>query len=208
MVGDPLRLTLYPHIEEPPQHHGISHEADNILQDQLRAQSPPKEPEIARMAKHAVYSAGDQRMTLFVLDLHRVVEITSRLRHGQRPHRLPDQHEHHSNPGDYRTGWDRPVVGQVAIGCQPVRKQTLRHRRSMRNVIRDPIRAEQKGRHIRVSRIVCGGGVVFQKVEEAQRREEEGSPPEWDGLQGAENRDDDGYAEDDAEEECADGDLG
>ena len=80
-------------MEEVPQHKSIAPETDHITQHKLGAETPPEEAKVARMAQDSVDAVLDERVAVLALDLHRVVEVTACLDHGQGAGYLADGHE-------------------------------------------------------------------------------------------------------------------
>lgn len=150
------------------------------MQDELRAQPPPEEAKVAGMAQYAVDASRHESMALLALDLHRVVEVTAGLRHGERADTLADEHQ--QQPDDERQlrvrDGGRPL--RVSRWEEEVGQETFDDGGAVRDVVRPPVRAEQEGRHGRMSRVVPRRDEVFEEVEQAERSQEEGHAPEWD----------------------------
>lgn len=85
--------TINPIVEKVPQHKRIARKTDHITQHQLRAEAPPEEAKVARMAQDGVDPVLDERVAVLALDLHRVVEVTACLDHSEGAGYLADGHE-------------------------------------------------------------------------------------------------------------------
>ncbi len=89
---------------------------------------------------------------------------------------------------------------------EKVGEETLDEGRGMREVVGPAVGGEEESRNICAAGIVGGSYVVFEEVEEAEREDEEGEPPEVVGAcLDEEQGDGDGEAEAEGctEEECA-----
>lgn len=114
----------------------------------------------------------NQRMALFPLRLHGMVEITPRLRHRQRPDNLADSHQNKPNNQQRLDARDRGREPRIAIRVEGVRDDALDDRRAVGNVIRPAVGGEEEGGDGCDVGVVSSGGVEFEEVEERQRGEE------------------------------------
>lgn len=89
---------------------------------------------------------------------------------------------------------------------EKVGEETLEEGRGMRDIVGPAVGGEEESGDICVAGVVGGGDVVFEEMEEAEREDEEGEPPEIvGGRLDKDQGDGDGEAEAEgcAEEECA-----
>lgn len=178
------------------------------MQDELRAQPPPEEAKVAGMAQHTVDASGHESVALLALDLHRVVEVTACLRHGERADALADDHQHQPDDERQLRGryGGRPL--RVSLWEEEVRQETFGDGGAMSHVVRPPVRAEQEGRHGRMSRVVPRRDEVFEEMEQAERSEEEGHAPKRDREDEQDDRDGRADPQNDAKQERPDRDPG
>ena len=155
-------------MEKLPQHNRIPSKTNHITQHQLRPQPPPKKPKVTRMSRKRIHPIPHQHMALVILHLHRVVEVTPRLGHGQRADYLSQHHQQHP---DYHGDLDPVDIFELervvsARGEEAVRDETLDHRGAVREVIRPSVRGEEEGGDRSLMGVIFRGSVEFEEVEE------------------------------------------
>lgn len=149
------------------------------------------------MPQPGIDAVRDELVARVLLHLHRMIEVTPRLRHRHRPgalahddHRHPQRDEDRLAPRESEPG---PVRGKE------VGQQTLEDGGRVRDVVRAPVLAQQEGGHGGVPRVVGCCRPVFEEVEERECAEEEGEAPKRGGA---------GYEEVHGEERrCAEGEA-
>ena len=109
------KLTFDPTPKEPPQNPRMRHQTHHVPSHDLRAQRPPEEPKVARVPEHAVDAGSDQLVAARAPQLHLVVEIRPRLRHGRRAARLPDNHKRQAQENHDRCVEARQVLRVEAL---------------------------------------------------------------------------------------------
>lgn len=86
-------LTPNPPTKKPPQDNRIRYKTHPIPKNQLGPQPPPKEPKVTRMSQHTIHTPGDKHMPFPSGNLHRMIKVTARLRHGHAADRLAHDHQ-------------------------------------------------------------------------------------------------------------------
>lgn len=166
--------------EELPQDDRVCNEADGIAQDELGADTPPKEAEVRRVAQLGVDARGDEAVAVAPLLLHDVVEGLSGLDHGGAADELADRHQHEPQQ-EHEVGREVRRVRRprrVPVREQQLREQALERRRRVRDGVRGPVRRQQERGHGRLRRVVPGGRPELKEVEGRERHREEGQAPE------------------------------
>lgn len=159
------------------------------------------------MPQPGIDPVRDELMPRVLLHLHRMIEVTPRLRHRHRPRALAHDDHRHSQRDENRLPPREPEPGRVRE--KEVGQQTFEDGGRVRDVVCPPVLAQQEGGDGGVPRVVGCCRPVLEEVEQRERAEEEGEAPERGGagqeeVQGEERR----CAEGEAQEEGAQGDAG
>lgn len=184
-----LLLALDPPIEEGPQHGRIPAETHDIAHNDLRAQSPPEEAEIARMPEGGIHPARDQHMFPAPLLLHDVVEALPGLDHGGGADRLAHGRGHQTQQQEHGAR----VQGRPgAAREQGVGQQALGEGDGVGDGVGRPVGGQEEGLDVGLRGVVGGRGPELEEVEGREGGEEEGNAPE---RGGGEEQDEDGRDE-------------
>ncbi|CAI6092057.1 unnamed protein product [Clonostachys chloroleuca] len=186
-----------PITEELPQHERISHEAEGISQDELRAQPPVEEAEVARVPEDGVEARRDEHVGLGLPGLDQVVEAGAGLQHGEGSDHLPtDGHDEARGHKDRSQAKGRPG----AVGEEDADEETLQ---------RGGCVGDGEAVDLGVERVPLGSGPELEEVEEGEGEEEEGGTP--DGVVGEDEdggHGDEAGSKGDAQAESTQGDAG
>lgn len=196
-----------PRRKEAPQHSGVPHKAHHVAHGQLRAQPPPKETKVARVAQLAVDARRDQDVLPLLGLLDDVVEGRAGLHHG----RAADDLAHHdqAQPGQREERGRRHQRGPGAAGEQAVGDQALDGGGGVGDGVGGPVGRQEERGDVGLAGVVRGGGPELQEVEGGQRGEEEGEAPERGGRPDEEDEGaGDADGEGDAQAKGAEGDAG
>lgn len=167
--------------EEPPHHHRVGKRAEDIPQNELRAEAPPEEAKVRGVPEQRVDAVRDEEVGRLLALLDDVVEGLAALDHCRRPHELADP-DHYEAEGDDQGGGVPEEGGRPGpIREEEARDETLERSASVRDGIRRPVCRQEEG-------IDVGGGGVeprrapeLEEVERREGREEEGEAPEGRG---------------------------
>ncbi len=87
-------------------------------------------------------------------------------------------------------------------------QEALCERHRVRDIVRAPVLAQQKCADVRGGGVIPRRRIVFQEMENGERREEKRGAPEWGRVGECEEGEGEGCAEAETEEEGAEGDSG